>query len=133
MDLKSKSIINVAETYRKMYEEEEKPVYTAHHFTVNSGLYHFKKKFNSAEDAHEQSDGHGQYRSDTDQDHLGHIIVKHHKGQVTAVKTHFPGDVGEHKHMVAGIAKDAEEKAKKLNVSKMTTAKRNEDGYFDDN
>ena len=116
--------MNVAETYRKMYEEEEKPVFTAHHFTMIDSLHHHKNKFDSLEHAHNHALNHGELRNDEDQDHLGHVIVKHHKGQVTAVKSAFPhGEKSYPKHMIAGIAKDAEEQAKKLNVSKMKTEK----------
>ena len=103
MDLKSKSIMNVAETYRKMYEEEEKKaVYSAHTFDTadehnHHGTYH------SAEEAEDAVAEVGD---------IGHVIVKHHKGTVTAVNHSMSAALG--KHAQEGMKRDAEEHAKKL-------------------
>ena len=93
---------NVADAYKLMSEATGKAVYSAHTFDTadehnHHGTYH------SAEEAEDAVAEVGD---------IGHVIVKHHKGTVTAVNHSMSAALG--KHAQEGMKRDAEEHAKKL-------------------
>ena len=123
MDLKIKSIMNVAETYRKMYEAEEKAVYTAHHFT-QQGHTALDDKFKSVKHAKKALKSEHEQQADSDYDFtngpIGGVVVKHHNGQHTVVNHHYTHDDYRHsEHTTERMKSDALHHAKKMDVSKM--------------
>jgi len=107
MDLQGKKLMNVAETYKKMFEATSKAVYSAHTFdTANEHEHH--GTFHSADEAEDHVAETGD---------IGHVIVKHHNGTVTAVKHSMSSALG--KHAQEGMKRDAEEHAKKLNPEQL--------------
>jgi hypothetical protein len=94
---------NVADTYKLMVEAAGKAVYSVHTFDTNEGHEHVGTFHNK-----DRADEHG---SGTPVD-IGHVVVKHHNGQVHAVSHEISDSLG--KHAQEGMKRDAEEHAKKL-------------------
>ena len=93
---------NVADAYKLMSESAGKAVYSAHTFdTANEHEHH--GTYHSAEEAEDHVAETGD---------IGHVIVKHHNGTVTAVRHSMSSALG--KHAQEGMKRDAEEHAKKL-------------------